>query len=182
MFVHMLGQQQCVGGQDGPVLPLLLSFPLRCPPGPDHTDHGRVPSGSRRDPKAQDLASHGEHSQRHCNLGQMCKALIFLLKKLWPAALNFSSPAFWTPALWKFASSVQASRGRCWIAGCSRAIKMTLGKAAVPWFSFQRRQGTWKGTSNLQRREEESAKRKTGASPARSQEGLLPAWVGGGGN
>lgn len=84
------------GWSRAPFAPLT---PFAVPPVPGHTDHGRAPSGSQRDPKAQDLASHGERSQRHCNLGQMCKALIFLLKKLWPAALNFSSPAFWTPAL-----------------------------------------------------------------------------------
>lgn len=29
--------------------------------------------------------------KKHCNLGQMCKAMVSLLKKLWSAALGFSS-------------------------------------------------------------------------------------------
>lgn len=180
-FVCMLRKKQCVSGQDAPMLPLLL---LPCSTLPlllGHIDHGRLPLGSWQDPKAQDLASHSKYSPKCCSLVQTCKALIFLLKTLWLAALDFSSPSIWIPALWKFASIVQASQGCYWIAGCSRAIKVTLGKSAASWFSFQSRWGPSKGTSNLQQRGRKS-KEKTGPSPALSQEGLLPAWVGGRGN
>lgn len=43
----MLGQQQGVGGQDGPVLPLLLSLPLRSPPSQvTQTMAGRLQAAS----------------------------------------------------------------------------------------------------------------------------------------
>lgn len=109
---------------------------------------------------------------------------IFFLKNARLAALSFSSPVFQITALWKFASLVQASWGRCWIAGGSWAIKAALGKAFLlppHGFPFRAGRGPRKGRSHLQwrgRKHEEKSR----ASPTPSQEGLLPAWVGGGGN
>lgn len=146
----------CFGGSKARVdsmIPLQLSL-LLWRPSPGHADRSRVPLGSWQDPKTQDLAIYSEHSQKCHNLSQTHKASIFLLEKLWLAAISFFSLAFLIPALWKFASVVQASQWHCWNTGCSWAIKVTLGKADTPWFSFQSRQAPWKGLQKRGRKDQ----------------------------
>lgn len=119
--------------------------------------------------------------QKAWNLGQKCNLISSSCSKCYGHLQMISSPCFFRYLFSKFASIVQASQEYYRSAGHSQDITVISEKATAPWFSFQSRWKHCKSTWNLQQKGRK-CKEKTRASPTSNQDGLLPAWVGGGGN